>query len=128
MPKFTISPTADIDAKGHTAVQVTGLKALVDLAPCTPVKIVSDGGNFRVTVATGADVIDGISSPKKTLAGQPVTVFGTGMRFHASDAGVLTPGTRYGLTAVAREVDSAATGTKFFRAVSKYDLQIISLG
>lgn len=127
MPQITISTKADIDAKGHTAVQITGLKALVDLEPCTPVKIVADGSNFRVTIATGADVCDGISSPKKTLAGQPVTVFGTGMRFHASDDGSLTPGL-YGLTATARQVDTASANTKYFRAVSKYDLQVIRVG
>ncbi|EYB67028.1 hypothetical protein DEIPH_ctg052orf0024 [Deinococcus phoenicis] len=126
MPKVTISPKADIDAKGHTAVQITGLKALVDLDPCTPVKIVADAnGNFRATVAKAGDVCDGISSPKKTLAGQPVTVFGVGMRFHASDAGALTPGL-YGLTVNAREVDSAAH-VKVFRAVSKTDLQVIAV-
>ncbi|WP_155300951.1 hypothetical protein [Deinococcus kurensis] len=128
MTKITISPKADIDAKGHTAMQVTGLKANVDLEPCTPIKIIADNaGNFRVAIATGTDACDGISAPKKTLAGQPVTIFGVGMRFHASDAGALTPGL-YGLTANAREVDTAATGTKYFRAVSKTDLQVIRVG
>lgn len=128
MTQITISTKADIDAKGHTAVQITGLKALVDLEPCTPIKIVADAnGAFRVDIAKGADVCDGISAPKKTLAGQPVTVFGTGMRFHASDDGSLTPGL-YGLTATARQVDTASANTKYFRAVSKYDLQVIRVG
>lgn len=130
MTKITISDkNADIDAKGHPSVQWTGVKASVELKPCTPVVVIADGnGNFRARPATVADTaIDGISSPRLTPAGQAVTIFGTGMRFHADDAGTLTPG-RYGLTAVAREVDTASAGTKFFRAVSKRDLQVVSLG
>lgn len=129
MTKITISPKASLNAKDHPAVHVPTLKAGVDLAPCTPAVIKADGqGNFRVYPATSADaVIDGITEPQTVPAGRVVALFGTGMRFHASDAGALTPG-RYGLTANVREVDTAATGTKFFRAVSKTDLQVISLG
>lgn len=129
MPKVTISPKASINAKDHPAVHVPGLKAGEDLAPCTPAVIKADGqGRFRVYAATSADTtIDGITEPQTVPAGGVVALFGTGMRFHASDAGALTPG-RYGLTAVKREVDTAAAGTKFFRAVSKHDLQVISLG
>lgn len=128
MTKLVLSTRGDIDAKGHTAVQVTGLKALVDLEPCTPLKIVADGsGRFRYDIAKAGDVCDGISAPHKTLAGQAVTLFSVGIRFHASDTGALTPGL-YGLTANAREVDTAATGAKIFRAVSKYDLQVIAVG
>lgn len=129
MTKVTISPKASINAKDHTSVHVPSVKAGQELAPCTPAVIKADSdGNFRVFAATSADtVIDGITEPQTVPIGRPVALFGTGMRFHASDAGALTPG-RYGLTANAREVDTAATGTKFFRAVSKTDLQVISLG
>lgn len=129
MPKVTISDKASINAKDHPSVHWPSVKAGQDLKPCTPVIVKADGaGNFRAFAATSADTtIDGITEPNFTPAGRVVALFGTGMRFHASDAGTLTPG-RYGLTAVAREVDSAAAGPKFFRAVSKHDLQVISLG
>lgn len=129
MPKITISSKASLNAKDHTAVHVASLKAGETLAPCTPAVIKVDGqGRFRVYAAVVGDtIIDGITEPNTIPAGGAVALFGTGMRFHASDAGALTPG-RYGLTAVKGEVDSASTGTKFFRAVSKTDLQVISLG
>lgn len=127
MTQITISSKADLNAKDHPAVHAYG-KAGEELQPCSPVILKADGnGNFRYYVAKGADVLDGISEPKVVPAGAAVAVFGTGMRFHASDAGALTPG-RYGMTATPRVLDTASANPKYFRAVSKTDLQVISLG
>lgn len=128
MPKITISERADINAKSHTGHQITGYTAAEDLLPCTPVRLRRDlDGRWKVFIARDDNAgIDGISSPKLTKRGSAVTVLGVGYRFHASDAGELTPG-HYGLTGATREVDSAAA-VKLFRAVSKHDLEVIAYG
>ncbi|WP_135227534.1 hypothetical protein [Deinococcus fonticola] len=123
--KFTISTKADIDGKSWTGVQITGLKAGEDLEACTPCTIKADAaGMRRVFAAKAGDVFHGITSPRKAYAGEAITVLGDGYRFHADDAAGLSAGDLFGLTAVAREADTAST-TPVFRAVSKRDLQVI---
>ena len=125
MTKFTLSPLADIDvtACSESDNLAGDLIASVDLAPCTPVQFIA---GFKVAPALAGGKFDGISSPRKVRAGQPVTVFGIGARFRASDV-ALDPTKLYGLSTVAGEFDDAAT-IKCLRPVNLYDLQIIAVG
>jgi hypothetical protein len=125
MTKFTLSLQADIDT---TACQESDnlagdIIANVDLGPCTPVQFIA---GFRVAPALAGGKFDGISSPRKVKAGQPVTVFGLGARFKASDT-PLDPTKLYGLSTIAGEFDDAAL-VKCLRPVNNYDLQIIAVG
>ena len=81
---------------------------------------------FKVAPAVAGGKFDGISSPRKVKAGTPVTVFGLGARFKASDT-PLDPTKLYGLSNIAAEFDDAAT-VKCLRPVNNYDLQIIAVG
>ncbi len=124
MAQFTLSPKADIDTTAaQEADQISGLRAGEDLPACHPVTISSD---FKVFKAIAGQKFDGISSPRGAFAGQPVTVFGLGVRFRAVDT-VLDGSKLYGLASTAGTFDDAAT-TKLFRPVSRYDLAIITLG
>jgi len=124
MTQFTLSPTADIDGTAaQRSFNIAGLRAGADLAPCTPVTISSD---FRVFPAIAGQKFDGVSSPRQTYAGQPVTVFGTGVRFRATDT-TLDGSKLYGLASTVGTFDDGAT-TKVFRPVSRFDLAIIALG
>ena len=125
MTKFALSPLADIDttACSESDNLAGDILASVDLAPCTPVMFIA---GFKVAPALAGGKFDGISSPRKVKAGQPVTVFGLGARFKASDT-PLDPTKLYGLSTVAGEFDDAAV-IKCFRPVNLYDLQIIAVG
>lgn len=124
MAQFTLSASADIDTTAcQEADQVSGLRAAVDIPPCSPVKILAD---FTVGLAVAGGKFDGISSPRKAYAGQPVTIFGLGARFKATDS-VLDGSKLYGLTATNGQFDDAST-IKCLRPVSRYDLQIIFVG
>lgn len=124
MTTFTLSALADIDATScQDSVNIAGLRAFVDLAPCTPVRIRAD---FKVEPAVTGAKFDGFSSPRAVSAGQPVTIFGLGARFKATDT-VLDGSKLYGLNATAGQFDDAAT-IKCFRPVSLYDLQVIFVG
>ena len=124
MATFTLSTKADIDTTACSeADQISGLRAGEDIPPCHPVRV---GTGFQIFKAVAGQKFDGISSPRAALSGQPVTVFGVGARFHASDT-QLDPTKLYGLNATAGLFDDAAT-TKVFRPVSLYDLQIIAVG
>ena len=125
MTRFTLSPQADIDVTScdESDNLAGGYIASVDMAPCTPIQFIA---GFRVAPAIAGGKFDGISSPRKIKAGQPVTIFGVGARFKATDV-QLDPTKLYGLTANVGEFDDAAV-VKCFRPVSNFDLQIIAVG
>ncbi len=124
MTTFTLSALADIDATScQESVNPAGYRAFVDLAPCTPVRIRAD---FKVEVAVTGAKFDGFSSPRFVSAGQPVTIFGIGARFKATDV-ALDGSKLYGLNATPGVFDDAAV-IKCFRPLSLYDLQVIFLG
>jgi len=125
MTQHALSPNADIDGTSNQrSINLANYKAAADLAPCTPVYI---GADFRVYPATAGTKFDGVSSPRQTYAGQPVTVLGFGQRFHATETGTLDGSKLYGLAATVGVFDDAAT-TKLFRAVAPNGLQIIAMG
>ena len=125
MTQFLLSPTADIDVTSCNESDnlAGGYIAAVDMAPCTPIRFAA---GFTVTPATAGGKFDGVTSPRKVRAGQPVTIFGLGARFKATDA-PLDPTKLYGLTATVGQFDDASV-VKCFRPVSNYDLQIIAVG
>lgn len=124
MTTFTLSALADIDATScQESDNIAGLRAFVDLAPCTPVRIRAD---FKVEVAVTGAKFDGISSPRFVSAGQPVTIFGIGARFKGTDV-ALDGSKLYGLNATPGVFDDAAT-IKCLRPVGLYGLQVILVG
>lgn len=105
------------------AQQNTGLVAGEDLEAGHAVRI---GTGFKIYKAKAGDArFDGIA-PKSAKAGQPVTIFGIGTRFHATEAD-LTPAL-YFLSATAGLFSDTGTGKPVARAVSKHDLEIIRVG
>ena len=124
MTKYALSPKADIDATAAQEMdQISGYRCGEDMPGCCAVTVSSD---FRMFKAVAGQKFDGFVSPGPKFAGQPATLFGLGARFRATDT-VLDGSKLYGLSNVAAEFDDAAT-TKIFRAVSRYDLQIIAVG
>lgn len=107
------------------AQQNTGLVAAEDIGAGHAVRI---GTGFKVYKAKAGDArFDGIA-PKDAKAGQPVTIFGIGTRFHATED-TLTP-VLYYLSATAGLFSDTATGSgkAVARAVSPHDLEIIRVG
>jgi len=109
------------------AQQNTGLVAGEALLAGQPVRI---GAGFKVYKAKAGDArFDGIA-PKDAAVGQPVTIFGVGTRFHATETDLAPePGLIY-LSATAGLFADAATGAgkPVARVVSKHDLEIIRVG
>lgn len=107
------------------AQQNTGLVAAEDIGAGMAVRI---GTGFKVFKAKAGDArFDGIA-PKNAKAGQPITIFGIGTRFHATE-GTLTPAL-YFLSATAGLFSDTATGAgkPVARAVSVHDLEVIRVG
>lgn len=124
MTTFNLSAGADIDTTAcQESDNIAGLRAYVDLPPCSPVRIRAD---WTVELAVTGAKFDGISSPRLVSAGQPLTILGIGARFKATDT-QLDGSKLYGLTSTAGVFDDAAT-IKCLRPVSRYDLQVIFVG
>lgn len=88
------------------------------------------GGRNGQVFRCGSGVFAGVTHESKK-AGQPTTVYGVGLIFHASDAGALTPGNLYYVSATPGRIADAPTAkdaTGAFLAVSPYELQIVKTG
>lgn len=112
----------------HFATQVTGSLTGEPIEVNQPVELRPDG---RLYKASGQGVFIGVSPRTAKLASQALTVHGVGQRFHASDAGALTPGKAYFLGATAGQISDAASANDAqgaFVAVSKHDLMVVKIG
>lgn len=121
---------ASLDAStGMFAAQITGLFAGEDLDPAAPCWIDDDDGRVYMSNGTAAGEAAGFVgfTPRAAQAGQPVTLFSVGARFHYSAAG-LTPGQKLYIAATAGRLDDApTTGGQFAvaRAIDPSDIQCI---
>lgn len=126
MPNITRSARANVDAStAQFAPQITGLLCGEDIAAGQACEIRNDGKIYKLAAGTFAGI-----APKGAKATQPLTIFGTGCRFHAAD-GTLTVGALYYLSATAGEISDAATARDAqgaFLAVSKSDLVVLRTG
>lgn len=112
----------------HFATQVTGSLTGEPIEVNQPVELRADG---RLYAAAGTGVFVGVSPRSAKTGSQALTVHGIGQRFHASDAGTLTPGKAYFLGAAAGTISDAATANDSqgaFVAVSKHDLMVVRIG
>lgn len=93
------------------AAQITGLYAGAAIAACSPCYIKGADGKVYPSDGTAADekaVFAGIC-PVARSAGQPVTLFGLGARFHLAATGTLTPGTKLFLSTTAGSFQTTAS-------------------
>lgn len=123
MTIVTRSGSARIDTVTARLVsQLSGnLYAGEDLNACSPCVIRNDGLVY-MSDGTAADAnahVDGFV-PKLTLQGEPVTLYGPGLRMKFSD-GNLTPGQLLYVAATAGELDDAATTGDATGVAKAYD-------
>lgn len=120
MPVITRSNRADYDGTSATRVpQIADSKAATDIAGAAlPLKLTATGWE----VAKAGDDVLGWSS-REALRTEPVTAFGTGMRFHYTSGG-LTKGQKLYLTANAGELSTDANGPSVATAVSATDIVV----
>lgn len=129
MPEFKPGGAGSHDTTtAHFATQVTGSLTGEPVEVNQPVELRPDG---RLYKASGQGVFIGVSPRAVKVASQALTVHGIGQRFHASDAGALTPGKAYYLGTAPGTVSDAATANDSqgaFVAVSRHDLMVVKIG
>lgn len=131
MASVTRSASASIDEiTAAEAPQLSGdLYAGENIAACDACYIkAADGLVYRTngTAATEAAKFDGIC-PRAANTGEPVTLFGLGIRFRYSD-GTLTPGQNlFADTNAGQLADAATTGgtVALARAINATDVRVI---
>lgn len=129
MALVTRSADASMDVStGQIAPQITGLIAGEDLDVAAPCYIkTSDGKVFMSngTAANEAAEIVGFT-PRAVKAGQPVTLFGRGTRFHYGSG--LSPGAIYYIGATKGRLDDGATtgdAVGVAQAITATDIRVI---
>ena len=127
MSAVTLSANSSVDlSTAMYAMQLSGKVAAENIDAGMPVCLKSDGKLYKY--AAGQFFI-GIAA-RTVRTGQALTVFGTGARFHVSDAGALTMGALYYVkdAGVIETAASASDTVGAFIAVSAKDLQVIRVG
>lgn len=124
---------ASLDATtGMHVPSITGLIAGEDIDPAAPCYIKAADGLVYMANATAADekaVLAGFS-PRSAKAGQPITLFGVGARFHYDSAGDLTPGELLYIGATKGRLDTDFTvgcETPVARAITTTDIQVVAM-
>lgn len=122
-----VSPSVDAST-AQFAPQITGMMAGEDLLAGAPCYIKASDNLVYMSNGTGTTEVSHCHgfTPRATKAGQPVTLYGPGTRFHYA-AGTMTPGTRLYVGATAGRLDAAATagddvGVAF--AISSHDIVV----
>ncbi|WP_103030022.1 hypothetical protein [Salinibacter altiplanensis] len=120
----------DLDLKSaRKAPQLSGLKAGADLETGMPVRVDSNG-EVVPSNASADDAnaqMDGIAARPAT-AGEPITVYGPGVRLQYNRSGSLTPGSTLFVAAADGELDDTSTtgdSTGVARAISETDIVIL---
>lgn len=129
MALVTRSANASLDVStAQFAPQIPDLVAGEALDAAAPCYIKAADGKVYMCNAAAADekaVLAGFTA-RAVAAGQPVTLFGLGTRFHYADSG-LTPGQKLYLAATAGRLDTAATvgdGVGVAQAVTATDIRV----
>lgn len=123
---YPLSPKSSVDTSTAMYMQqVTGLSAGEDIPAGQPVRI---GVGRKVYKAKMGDKFDGIT-PRPCKAGQPITVYGIGVRFRATEQD-LDPEKLYRLAAEygAFSDTSPTDAGACFRPVGRHDLEVIRVG
>ena len=110
MALVTRASTAQMDVStGQFAPQITGLVAGEDLDVAAPCYIKSSDGKAYMSNATAANEAAEVAgfTPRAVKSGQPVTLFGKGVRFGYGSG--LTPGDVLYVGATAGRLDTAPT-------------------
>jgi hypothetical protein len=110
MALVTKSAQASMDAStGMFAPQITGLIAGENIDVAAPCYIKSSDGKLYMSNGTAANEAAEIVgfAPRAAKAGEPLTLFGGGARFHYGSG--LTPGDKLYIGATAGRLDTAAT-------------------
>ena len=129
MGLVTRSTDASMDVStGQFAPQITGLYAGENLDAVAPCYIKSSDGKVYMSNATSANEAAEVVgfTPRAVVAGQPVTLFGKGTRFHYGSS--LTPGDIYYVGATAGRLSTTATTGDAFgvaQAITSTDIRII---
>lgn len=129
MAQVARDSSASMDSStGMFAPQITGLIAGEDIDPAAPCYIKSADGLVYMSNGTAANEAAEVIgfSPRGAKAGQPITVFGKGARFHYGSG--LTPGDKYYIdTAAGRLNDAATTGDAVgvAQAITDTDIRVI---
>jgi hypothetical protein len=129
MALITRSADASMDAStGAFAPQITGLKAGEALDVAAPCYIKTTDGLVYMSNGTAANEAAEIVgfTPRAVNAGEPVTLFGKGTRFHYGSG--LSPGDKYYIGATAGRLDAAATtgdAVGVAQAITATDIRII---
>lgn len=117
MPVITRSPEASPDtSQAFTAPSIVGLVAGEDIPCAAPCDINEDG---LIVLATAS--VAGFSA-RNARAGQPLTIYVNGARYHYSD-GALVPGTRLYLEP-GGELTDTASGPAIALAISPTDIVV----
>lgn len=126
MANITISPRASVDTNtAMVAVQVSGNVAGEDIAAGQPVYIkVSDNKLYKYV--TG-QVFAGIAA-RTVKAGQALTVFSVGTRFHASDTALTATTYFVGTAGTISDTATVDDARGAFIRVSPNDLMVVAAG
>lgn len=129
MALVTRASTASLDTStGMYAPQIAGLLAGEAIDAAAPCYIKSSDGKAWMANGTSANEAAEVVgfSARAVAAGEPVTLFGKGSRFHYGSG--LTPGDIYYLGATAGRLDTAATTGDAFgvaQAITSTDVRVI---
>lgn len=126
MPAITLSPKADIDAStAMFAFQISGKRAGEDLQPGVPVYL--NPADDRVYKYATGQAFVGIAA-RAAKAGQPCTVYGPGVRFHASDTPLTSALYYVGTGGTINDAATAVDSEGAFVRVGPNDLMIARMG
>jgi hypothetical protein len=135
MADIALSANASPDAiKAQFAVQFAGYTLGEDVEACQPLcldSVTRKLWKFNSASAAAQRVIFAGFASRKGKAGQPMTVYGVGAAFHASEAALLVPGNVYFLSATPGVYGDAATAVDAqgaLYAISRTDLMVIRQG
>lgn len=130
MTLVTRSSLASIDiSSAKRAPQIADLIAGEDIDIAAPCHIDASDGKVYMSNGTAADAdaaVDGFAG-RNASSGEPVTLFGNGVRFKYAASG-LTPGATYFLGATDGRLDTAATtgdAVGVAKAINATDVRVV---
>lgn len=129
MAQITLSPSASGDANSNMyADQIPDYRAFEDIEAYQPVFIdFSVTGAKKVKKAVNGSPVHGVAA-RKVRAGQPITIFGLGARFHASDTTLTSTVYYAGTGGTIHDAATALDATGMFIRCNDNDLKVINVG
>lgn len=129
MANITLSPSASGDTNSNMfADQIPDFQAAEDIEAYMPVYIdFSVTTDRKVKKAAAATPVHGVAA-RKVRTGQPVTIFGLGARFHASDTTLTSTVYYAGPGGAISDTATTVDAEGMFIRANNNDLKVIRVG